>query len=120
MSSAAFDVHQEDDTLPSGRLVRIGLTGVAVGVAGVAVATLLMVATVGLPSPNRSHAEPPLPAPRRISGVEQTPIGPTRDGEDLRDSQRRELESLGWVDRDAGIAHIPIERAMDLVVTEPR
>jgi hypothetical protein len=120
MSSAGFDVHQEDDVLPSRRLARIGLTGIAVGAAGVLAATLLMVATVGPVALNRSRTGPPPPGPRRISGIEQTPIGPSRDGEDLRDSQRRDLESLGWIDRDAGIAHIPIERAMDLVRAEPR
>jgi len=39
---------------------------------------------------------------------------------DLRDAQRRELAGWGWVDRDAGIARIPIDRAMDLVVKESR
>jgi hypothetical protein len=39
---------------------------------------------------------------------------------DLRDAQRRELAGWGWGDRDAGIARIPIDRAMDLVVKESR
>ena len=40
--------------------------------------------------------------------------GPARRGSVV--SSRR----WGWADRDAGIAHIPIERAMDLVVEESR
>ncbi len=31
-----------------------------------------------------------------------------------------ELEGYGWVDRDAGIARIPIERAMDVVAGRGR
>ena len=37
---------------------------------------------------------------------------------DLRERQRRELESWGWVDRKAGIAKIPIDRAIDIVAKE--
>jgi hypothetical protein len=32
--------------------------------------------------------------------------------EDLRPSRQPRLQSYGWVDRDKGIAHIPIEQAM--------
>jgi hypothetical protein len=31
-----------------------------------------------------------------------------------REAQRARLDSYGWIDREAGIAHIPIERALDL------
>jgi hypothetical protein len=30
--------------------------------------------------------------------------------------QEDELNSYGWVDQSAGVAHIPIDRAMDLIV----
>jgi len=30
--------------------------------------------------------------------------------------QEQQLNSYGWVDKDAGVAHIPIEHAMDLIV----
>jgi len=30
--------------------------------------------------------------------------------------QEDQLNSYGWVDKDAGVAHIPIDRAMDLIV----
>jgi hypothetical protein len=32
-----------------------------------------------------------------------------------RDEQRAKLNSFGWVDKDAGIARIPIDRAFDLL-----
>ena len=31
-------------------------------------------------------------------------------------NQEKELDSYGWVDENAGVAHIPIERAMELTV----
>jgi hypothetical protein len=49
---------------------------------------------------------PPLPR------VQSTP------GSDLvryRAAQQRKLGSYGWVDRTAGVAHIPIERAIELM-----
>jgi hypothetical protein len=118
--SASFPVHQEEDALPSGRVARIGLAGILVGAVGVVVAGVWMAMSVGPAALNREQVAPPPSAPRQISEVEQTPILQARDGQDLREAQRRELEGLGWVDRDAGLAHIPIERAMDLVATEPR
>jgi hypothetical protein len=35
---------------------------------------------------------------------------------DIRLNEEKELNSYGWVDEKAGTLHIPIERAMDLVV----
>ncbi|MDX1625265.1 MAG: hypothetical protein R3323_02020 [Wenzhouxiangellaceae bacterium] len=36
----------------------------------------------------------------------------------LRARQREHLERTGWVDRRNGIAHIPVERAMELLVED--
>lgn len=58
-------------------------------------------------------------APRTIGILEQAPIlGPGR-GLDLRARQEADLHRFGWVDRDAGIARIPIEDAIDLFVDAP-
>lgn len=35
----------------------------------------------------------------------------------LRASQDAQLNSYGWVDESTGLAHIPIDKAMDLLVT---
>lgn len=51
-------------------------------------------------------------APREIAGVNQTLIHYDRQGQRLREVQERRLQSWGWVDRDAGIVHIPIEEAI--------
>jgi hypothetical protein len=120
MSAHDFEVHQEEDVVASRRLVRIGVVSVAVGAIGVLVAGVLLAIRVGSVRPSNAGATGPPPAPREISQVEQTPIWNTRVAWDLRDAQRRELAGWGWVDRDAGIARIPIDRAMDLVVKESR
>jgi len=46
------------------------------------------------------------------------PLLETDERTQLRDflmDQEKELHSYGWVDEKAGVAHIPIERAMELV-----
>ena len=48
--------------------------------------------------------------------LERSLVERTRGGLDLRARQRAALESYGWVDRDAGVARIPIDRAIDLTV----
>jgi hypothetical protein len=48
--------------------------------------------------------------------VEFSPIWDSERGVLLEAQQRKLLDRAEWVDRDAGIARIPIERAMDLVV----
>ena len=43
------------------------------------------------------------------------------EGVDLRKDlidQENRLNSYGWVDKDASVAHIPIQRAMDLIVQQ--
>jgi hypothetical protein len=38
------------------------------------------------------------------------------DLDELRAAKERELESYGWIDRQKGTVHIPVERAMTLLV----
>ncbi len=41
---------------------------------------------------------------------------PAREMDRFRAAEKETLASYGWVDRQAGIARIPIERAMELIV----
>lgn len=61
------------------------------------------------PSPLASElpAEPPLPR------LQKTPV---QDLNKLREEEKNALESYGWVEQNAGVARIPIERAVDLVL----
>lgn len=45
-------------------------------------------------------------------------IQPDVDLAALRAREERELNSFGWIDKTAGVAHIPIARAMDRVLQE--
>ncbi len=113
-----FEVRQGADEVASGDLLRVGVASILIGALGVFFGGLIVFASVGAITPNEAGPPGPRPAPRTLSHIEQTPIWQTRVGLDLRDAQRRDLESWGWIDRRAGIAKIPIDRAMDLVAKE--
>lgn len=112
-----FDVHQEDDVVSTRTLVMTGVVGVVIGAAGVVVAGALLVASVGALRPSLAGPGGPKSKGPEISNVEQTSVLDTQKGLDLRAQQGRELESWGWIDRDAGIAALPIDQAIDLVVS---
>jgi hypothetical protein len=57
------------------------------------------------------------------SKIERPPTGLTSTASEERAAFEREklrrLESYGWVDRNARIVHVPIERAMQMLATPP-
>lgn len=107
----AFEVHQEADVIEARRLARVTLFAIAVGALGVLFSALLLETNTGGIRQNGGNQ----PAASSIAHVQQTPILGFGEGQALRASQREALARYGWVDRDAGVAAIPIERAMDLV-----
>jgi hypothetical protein len=115
MSSPEFAVHQEEDAVATRPALLAAATAIVVGGAAVAVAWFLLLATSGAPAKAAS-----LPAPETIANIEQSPIWGTRRGLDLHDRQVSALHTWGWVDRDAGLALIPIDRAIDIVVERQR
>jgi hypothetical protein len=118
MSAADFEVRQEEDRVSSPTLLRVAVVSLVVGAAGVFVAGLLLVASTGALRPDFAGREGPRGVPLSLSHIEQTPIWSARVGLDLREAQRRELETWGWADRKAGVATIPIDRAIDIVAKE--
>jgi len=115
-----FAVHQEDDLVAGRKLAIIGAGSVVVGAVGVIVAALLVYRDTGALRPSAAGLRGPLPAPTAISRVEQTPIWQTRAGLDTKAAQQAELNHLKWLDREAGIAQIPIDDAIDIVVQVSR
>jgi hypothetical protein len=62
-------------------------------------------------TPNLSTEAQGFPEPR-------LQITPSQDLEMMNEANRQELDSYGWVDRGSGLARIPIQRAMDIVVDQ--
>src|ERR1051326_5575586 len=51
----------------------------------------------------------------RVPPEPRLQVAPKADLDQRRAAEREHLERYGWVDRDRGIARIPIERAMKLL-----
>ena len=51
----------------------------------------------------------------RLPPAPQLQIHGTRDWQQFRAAEAAQLTTYGWMDRPAGVVHIPIDEAMDLV-----
>jgi hypothetical protein len=109
--------HELHEVSPVPVIVAGVLLAVAVGLA-VAVVTLFGAAKIDRPlslnpPPVRpTPAVPPLPPEPRLEEVPGEQLRQVRAAED------QVLNSAGWVDRQAGVARIPIDRAIDLTVQQ--
>lgn len=107
-------LRQDEDRLPRRTLLAIAAVAVLVFAVAVAAAAGLAATDDG---PSR-HATT-RGAPDRIGFVEQTLVLDANRGRAMRDAQERELARYRWIDRDAGVVAIPVERAIDLVAADP-
>jgi hypothetical protein len=91
-------------------------------VVGVVAVILVLLATYGLFRSVRNRQASLEQATSPYAASPEAFIGPelqVSPSSDLRKSVAEEqavLSSYGWVDRDQGIVHIPIDRAMDLLL----
>lgn len=107
--------HRLGEEIPSGKIF-------IVGVVTIVVFTLAIVYSESLRA-RRDAAMPqgPAPLPRQVGQaelgiVDQTMFEVEHRAADLRELQKQHLDSYGWVDRDAGVIHIPIQQAMQQVL----
>jgi hypothetical protein len=115
-----FEVRQEEDVLPSPTLAKVATASVAVGLLGVFFSALLLETNTGGIRADMAQGKAPPAAGSELAHVQQAPIWGAARALDLRDREREELSRYRWIDRDAGLAAIPIERAMDLVEQRSR
>lgn len=98
-----------EETALRHELSDVSVAPVLVAVLAVAL-TLAAVMAVLLPW---RHAQHP-----GVSGPEAGPAllaDPAANLSRYRAAQRQRLESYGWVDRQTGIAHVPVERAIEIL-----
>jgi hypothetical protein len=120
MTALDFPVHQEPEEIEGRPLLRIGVVATFIGAVGVFFAGLIVVASAGALRPSAAGPQGVQPGPKTIARIFQTPIWDSQEGIDLQARQRAQLHELRWANRAGGMARIPIEDAMDLVVREAR
>jgi hypothetical protein len=105
-------VRSEEDRISTGTIIAVGVGSLVVFfVAGLAASVYLSV---------RQGEHGPVPIPpeagqSKIGMVEQQQFDLSVRGERDRAARLERLGAFGWVDRAAGVAHVPIGVAMELV-----
>jgi len=114
MSEATEPRYEKRDVSPRMIVALIfGLAALAVG------AALLMWGSFAFFQKRAERAMEP-PSPLREERVLPPPprlqVAPERDLQALRQREEERLNTYGWIDREAGVVRIPIERAMELLL----
>jgi len=113
MANADDVKYETEDFSPRGvRWFTAGLAVLAVMVL-VLMGALLWFLSGGRP-PGQGVVTPSVPA-LNMSPAPDLQVASSRDYQELRAAEEAQLHSYGWVDREAGIAAIPIERAMEIL-----
>ncbi len=103
----------------------IGLRGILISTAGLVAITVaagvLMWGFMAYILDNLAGQDPPPPALEEarepyLPPAPRLQTEPFTDLDELRAEEQRMLTSYGWINEPGGIAHIPIDRAMDLLV----
>lgn len=104
-------VEQEPDRLGTRAIAIVAAVAFAVGALAIVATAVLL---------GRGERAAPVPAPRTdpVAGIEQGDIVRRARGLEKRRRAEQRLEQYGWVDRERGIAHIPIDRAIQWLVRD--
>jgi hypothetical protein len=113
MADADDVKYETEDFTPRGvRWFTAGLAVLAVMVL-LLMGGLLWILSGGRP-PGQGVVTPSVPAPN-MSPAPDLQVASSRDYQDMRAAEETQLHRYGWVDREAGIAAIPIQRAMEIL-----
>ena len=105
----------EEDWVPSRRIVLVGVASLVLFFVGSLAAGLALRAVRRELNPDGPPTMPGEVGKAKIGMVEQRLFENANQGLAWRAQAEQRLRSTGWVDRQKGIVHIPIDRAMDLV-----
>jgi hypothetical protein len=101
---------QEPDTVP-GRAI---LAAVAAALVAIALGTAIAWGLVDCGGARPLAVRPVNRVPPEVSAMETTQFGERAQGLEDRRAASAWLSTYGWIDRQAGVVHIPIETAIDL------
>lgn len=102
-----------------GKIVIIGVLSLTLFAAGVIWAYQLMVRRQSELGAKGTASVPTKIGHEEVGIVDQTPFDIDHRLEIWRAAKAKRLSSYGWIDRAKGVAHMPIEQAMQEVVAHP-
>jgi hypothetical protein len=125
MTERAPDSREEPPRRPDDDINVRGVVVFVVGVFALLGVAAALSAVIALDLEHELRGRDPAPSPLAEANAPVTPppprlqVNPAEDLAAMRAAERAILESYGWVDREAGVARIPIERALDLAASRP-
>ena len=114
------EVTYMDDIVPRLLVLRVVAWTVIISVVLCVVAYLLLHLRIGQLRPSRRFPEKYLGPPHVVANIRQAPFEMPQPVPDLKESQRVRIDSYGWVDRKNGVVHIPVNRAIELMLQQAR
>jgi hypothetical protein len=110
------DDHGASDEIAYGKVIGVGVTSLVIFALCTVWAAVILKRETARVESSTGAAKPVLMKGRSEIGiVDQVPFIVDHRLEEWRAEHKAKLDGYGWVDRSKGIAHIPIEQAMDQV-----
>jgi hypothetical protein len=109
---------QADEAVASGKVLLVGILSLIVFGGATCWSTRIWRETRNRLEPNGPIAPGSEIGKPEIGIVDQPPFETIRAPERTRAEQLRQLQSYGWIDRDKGVIHVPIEKAIEQLVAE--
>ena len=109
---------QADEHIASFKIIAVGVISLIVFGAATVWSSRILDRTARTLSPAG-----PLPVGKEIGKpeigiVDQTPFETTRGAEQYRRESLQRLNSYGWVDAQKGVIHVPIDKAIDQLLSQ--
>jgi hypothetical protein len=108
--------HDSADEIAYGKVVLVGVVSLAIfALSTVWAAKILSHETQKVHEATGEPQRPPRVEQEEIGIVDQVPFNVDRRLERWRREHDVRLNGFGWIDRTKGVAHVPIERAMESI-----
>jgi hypothetical protein len=106
--------HKSEDEIAYGKVILVGVVSLAIfALSTVWAAKILSHETQKVEEATGATQRPPRVVEEEIGIVDQVPFSIDKRLHRWKAEHAARLNGYGWVDRSKGIAHIPIEKAMD-------
>lgn len=109
---------QAEEGIPWGKVLAVGIGWAILLVVSIWIVVRVLHAREKELQPNGPDPLPVQIGQGEIGIVDQVPFDVTRALQNYRTERMEKLETWGWVDRKAGVVHMPIGEAMERVAKE--
>lgn len=107
---------KSEDEIAYGKVIIVGVVSLAIFALSVVWASVILSKeTKKVEDATGASHRPPRVEQEEIGIVDQVPFAVDRRLERWRREHDARLNGFGWIDRTKGVAHVPIERAMESI-----